>query len=95
MVIAALRSLDKGSILAINAIHLDRVPQFDYDTLLWGERQIRSVTNMTRSDAREFLKIAAEISLSPRVQTFPLEQTNEALLALKSDEVSSSAVIIP
>ena len=95
VVIAALRSLDKGSILAINAIHLDRVPQFDYDTLLWGERQIRSVTNMTRSDAREFLKIAAEISLSPRVQTFPLEQTNEALLALKSDEVSSSAVIIP
>ena len=95
VVIAALRSLDKGSILAINAIHLDRVPQFDYDTILWGERQIRSVTNMTRSDAREFLKIAAEISLSPRVQTFPLEQANKALLALKSDEVSSSAVIIP
>ncbi len=95
VVIAALRSLDKGSILAINAIHLDRIPQFDYDTLLWGERQIRSVTNMTRADAREFLKIAAEISLSPRVQTFSLEQANEALLALKSDEVSSSAVIIP
>lgn len=94
VVIAALRSLDKGSLLAINAIHLDRMPQFDYDTLLWGERQ-RSVTNMTREDAREFLKIAAEISLSPRVQTFPLEQANEALLALKSDEVSSSAVIIP
>jgi propanol-preferring alcohol dehydrogenase len=71
------------------------VPQFDYDTLLWGERQIRSVTNMTRDDAREFLKIAAELSLPPRVQTFPLEQANEALLALKSDEVSSSAVIVP
>jgi len=95
VVLAALRSLDKGSILAINAIHLDRIPQFDYDTLLWGERQIRSVSNMTREDAREFLRIAAEISLSPRVQTFPLEQANEALLALKSDEVSSSAVIIP
>ena len=95
VVIAALRSLDKGGILAINAIHLDRVPQFDYDTLLWGERQIRSVTNMTRDDAREFLKIAAELSLSPRVQMFPLDQANEALLALKSDEVSSSAVIIP
>jgi propanol-preferring alcohol dehydrogenase len=95
VVIAALGSLDKGSILAINAIHLDRMPRFDYDTLLWGERQIRSVTNMTRADAREFLKIAAEISLAPRVQTFPLEQANQALLALKSDEVSSSAVIIP
>jgi len=95
VVIAALRSLDKGNILAINAIHLDRVPQFDYDSLLWGERQIRSVTNMTREDAKDFLKIAAEISLSPKVQTFPLEQANEALLALKSDEVSSSAVILP
>jgi propanol-preferring alcohol dehydrogenase len=95
VVIAALRSLDKGSILAINAIHLDRVPQFDYDSLLWGERQIRSVTNMTREDAKDFLKLAAEISLSPKVQTFPLEQANEALLALKSDEVSSSAVILP
>jgi propanol-preferring alcohol dehydrogenase len=95
VVLAALRSLDKGSILAINAIHLDHMPQFDYDTLLWGERQIRSVTNMTRQDARDFLKLAAEISLAPRVQTFPLERANEALVALKSDEVSSSAVIIP
>jgi alcohol dehydrogenase, propanol-preferring len=95
VVLAALRSLDKGSILAINAIHLDHMPEFDYDTLLWGERQIRSVTNMTREDARDFLKLAAEISISPRVQTFTLEQANEALLALKSDEVSSSAVIIP
>lgn len=95
VVLAALRSLDKGSILAINAIHLDRMPQFDYDTLLWGERQIRSVTNMTRQDARDFLKLAAEISISPRVQTFPLDKANEALLALKADEISSSAVIVP
>lgn len=95
VVLAALRSLDKGSILAINAIHLDRIPQFDYDTLLWGERQIRSVTNMTRQDARDFLKLAADISISPRVQTFPLERANEALLALKADEISSSAVIVP
>lgn len=95
VVLAALRSLDKGSILAINAIHLDRMPEFDYDTLLWGERQIRSVTNMTREDAKDFLNLAAEISISPRVQTFSLDQANEALLALKSDEVSSSAVIIP
>ena len=95
VVLAALRSLDKGSILAINAIHLDRMPQFDYDTLLWGERQIRSVTNMTREDAKDFLKLAAEISLAPHVQTFRLDQANEALLALKSDEVLSSAVILP
>ena len=56
VVIAALFSLRKGGVVAINAIHLDRIPEFDYDRLLWGERQIRSVANMTRADARDFLK---------------------------------------
>ena len=51
----------------------------DYDRLLWGERQIRSVANMTRSDARDFLKIAAEIDLRPRTTVFSLDQVNEAL----------------
>ena len=55
----------------INAIHLDRMPEFDYDSLLWGERQIRSVANMTRADARDFLQLAAEIKLRPRVTVFP------------------------
>ena len=55
VVVAALGSLRKGGVVAINAIHLDRIPQFDYDRLLWGERQIRSVANMTRSDAQDFL----------------------------------------
>ena len=57
VVVAALSSLRKGGVVAINAIHLDRIPEFDYDRLLWGERQIRSVANMTRADARDFLKI--------------------------------------
>ena len=52
VVIAALKRLRKGGVVAINAIHLDRMPEFDYDKLLWGERQIRSVANMTRADAR-------------------------------------------
>ena len=56
VVIAALSSLRKGGVVAINAIHLDRIPEFDYDRLLWGERQLRSVANMTRQDARDFLK---------------------------------------
>ena len=56
VVVAALASLRKGGVVAINAIHLDRIPQFDYDSLLWGERQIRSVANMTRQDARDFLQ---------------------------------------
>jgi alcohol dehydrogenase, propanol-preferring len=95
VVIAALASLRKGGIVAINAIHLDRIPQFDYDTLLWGERQLRSVANMTRADARDFLALAAQIHLHPKATEFPLEQANEALLALKKDAIDGAAVILP
>lgn len=95
VVIAALSSLRKGGVVAVNAIHLDRIPQFDYDSLLWGERQIRSVANMTRADARDFLEIAARIGLRPRVTTFPLDKANDALLAIKEDRVDGAAVIVP
>jgi propanol-preferring alcohol dehydrogenase len=95
VVIAGLSSLRKGGVVAVNAIHLDRVPQFDYDSLLWGERQIRSVANMTRADGRDFIEIAARIGLRPRVTVFPLEQANEALLAIKQDRVDGAAVIVP
>ena len=95
VVIAALSSLRKGGVVAINAIHLDSIPQFDYDTLLWGERQIRSVANMTRQDARDFLQIAAEIKLTPEVTTFPLDRAHEALLAVKQDSIAGAAVIGP
>jgi propanol-preferring alcohol dehydrogenase len=94
VVIAALGSLRKGGIVAVNAIHLDRIPPFDYDRLLWGERQIRSVANMTREDAKDFLRLAAEIQLRPKVTTFSLDQANEALLAVKSDRIDGSAVIV-
>ena len=67
VVVAALGALRKGGVVAINAIHLDRMPQFDYDSLLWGEREIRSVANMTRADAGDFLAIAAEIGLKPEI----------------------------
>ena len=79
VVVAALGSLRKGGVVAINAIHLDRIPEFDYDRLLWGERQLRSVANMTRSDARDFIQIATEIDLRPKVTVFSLDQANEAL----------------
>jgi propanol-preferring alcohol dehydrogenase len=95
VVIAALSSLRKGGVVAINAIHLDRIPQFDYDSLLWGERQIRSVANMTRTDAREFLALAGTIGLKPNVTVFPLDQANEALAAVKQDAVDGAAVIVP
>ena len=95
VVIAALASLRKGGVVAINAIHLDRIPEFNYDRLLWGERQLRSVANMTRSDARDFLQIAAAINLRPKITVFPLDQANEALAAVKSDSVDGAAVIKP
>jgi len=94
VVVAALASLRKGGVVAVNAIHLDRIPEFDYDSLLWGERQLRSVTNMTRSDARDFLQLAAEINLHPKTTVFSLEHVNEALLAVKSDAIDGAAVII-
>ena len=95
VVVAALASLRKGGIVSINAIHLDRIPEFDYDRLLWGERQLRSVTNMTRANARDFLQLAGEIKLKPQVTSFPLEKANEALQAVKNDSIDGAAVIIP
>jgi propanol-preferring alcohol dehydrogenase len=94
VVVAALSSLRKGGIVAINAIHLDSMPEFDYDKLLWGERQIRSVTNMTRTDARDFLRLATDIGLKPRATVFSLDQANEALAAVRADSVDGSAVIV-
>jgi len=95
VVVAALASLRKGGVVAVNAIHLDHMPQFDYDRLLWGERQIRSVANMTRADARDFLALAVQIGLRPRVTVFPLDQANDALLAVKNDAIDGAAVILP
>ena len=93
VVVAALSSLRKGGVVAINAIHLDRMPSFDYDSLLWGEREIRSVANMTRNDARDFLALAAEIGLDPEITVFPLDRVNDALRAVKDDSIDGAAVI--
>jgi len=94
VVLAALASLRKGGIVAINAIHLDRMPQFDYDTLLWGERQLRSVANMTRQDAHDFVKLAIEIGVRPRTTLFTLDQVNEALAAVYHDSIDGAAVVL-
>lgn len=95
VVVAALSALRKGGVVAVNAIHLDRMPQFDYDSLLWGERQIRSVTNMTRRDASDFLEAAAAYAIRPRSSAFPLERGAEALAAVREDRIDGAAVIFP
>src|ERR1700684_753462 len=95
VVVSALSALRKGGVVAINAIHLDQMPAFDYDKLLWGERQIRSVANMTRQDARDFLGIAQQLKIRPQAVVFPLQDANKALLAVKEETERGSAVIVP
>jgi propanol-preferring alcohol dehydrogenase len=95
VVVDALASLRKGGVVAINAIHLNQMPAFDYDKLLWGERQIRSVANMTRVDARDFLALAHKLNIQPHVSVFSLDQANQALDAVKNETEDGSAVIVP
>jgi len=95
VVVSALASLRKGGVVAINAVHLDQMPAFDYDELLWGERQIRSVANMTRQDARDFLNLAHNLKIRPQVTVFPLSDANKALQAVKQETSDGSTVIIP
>ncbi|HEV8282568.1 MAG TPA: zinc-binding alcohol dehydrogenase family protein [Candidatus Limnocylindrales bacterium] len=92
VVVAALRNLDRGGTVAINAIHLERVPAFPYE-LLWWERSMRSVANYTRTDAREFLELAAAIPIRTEIQTFPLAEGNEALRRLAAGELEATAVL--
>jgi len=93
VVVAALRALDRGGTVAINAIHLDRIPEFSYD-LLWLERSIRSVANFTRADARELLELAAAIPIRTATQAFPLQDGNEALRRLAAGELDATAVLL-
>lgn len=95
VVVAALGALEKGGVVAINAIHLDCIPEFDYDRLLWGERQIRSVANMTRADAADFLTLAGSAGIRARVTEFPLRDAPSALGALRADRIDGAAVLLP
>ncbi|MHB8959944.1 MAG: hypothetical protein ACYDAN_09985, partial [Candidatus Limnocylindrales bacterium] len=78
---------------AINAIHLDGLPAMPYEDL-WWERSIRSVANVTRQDAREFLALAAQIGIVTDTETYPLEAANEALARLAAGRVTGSAVLV-
>jgi alcohol dehydrogenase, propanol-preferring len=93
VVAAALRALDRGGTVAVNAIHLDGLPAMPYEDL-WWERSIRSVANVTRRDASEFLEIAARIGLATDVETHPLAEANEALARLAAGEVAGTAVLV-
>ncbi len=92
LVPAALAALDKGGTLALGGIHMSPVPPLEY-RLLYGERVVRSVANNTREDARAFLDEAARLPVRTRVQTFPLDQANEALRALAEDAIAGAGVL--
>jgi propanol-preferring alcohol dehydrogenase len=91
---SALRAVDRGGTVAINAIHLDRIPELPYEEL-WWERRLASVANFTRADARAFLELAAQIPIKTEFETFPLADANLALDRLKRGEVRGAAVLVP
>ncbi|HYC21640.1 MAG TPA: zinc-dependent alcohol dehydrogenase family protein [Candidatus Bathyarchaeia archaeon] len=89
----ALESLDKGGRLVLGGIHMSQLPPIDY-RLLYGERVVRSVANNTRDDGRRFLAEAASIPVATRIEVLPLEQANDALIALKRDAIRGAAVLL-
>jgi propanol-preferring alcohol dehydrogenase len=95
VVIAALAAAARGGIVAINAVHLDCIPEFSYDKLLWGERQLRSVANVTMADVRGILELAHLIPIRPHVHVMKLKDVNDALLKIEKDEMSTSIVLVP
>ena len=94
LVPAALRVVRKGGIVVCGGIHMSAIPSFPYD-ILWGERVLRSVANLTRQDAIDFLALAPRVPVQTRIEEFPLEQANAALHALRSGRLTGAAVLRP
>jgi len=90
----ALGATAKGGTVVCAGIHMSDLPSFPY-RLLWGERVVRSVANLTRKDGEEFLAVAAAAGLRPKTTAFPLDQANEALSALRDGRVEGAAVLVP
>ena len=92
LVPAALRAVRKGGVVVCAGIHMSEIPAFSYD-LLWGERVVRSVANLTRQDGVEFLRLAPQVPVATEVEEYPLERANEALDRLRRGEVRGAAVL--
>jgi alcohol dehydrogenase, propanol-preferring len=94
LVPVALNALAKGGVVVCAGIHMSDIPSFPYE-LLWGERAVRSVANLTRLDGEEFLGIAPQVPVRTEVEVLPLEQANEALHRLRAGEIRGSVVLTP
>jgi alcohol dehydrogenase, propanol-preferring len=90
----ALRAVAPGGTVVCGGIHMSEIPAFPY-SILWGERTLRSVTNLTRADAEEFLALAPEVPVHTHVTSYPLEDAGEALEDLRAGRFTGSAVLIP
>jgi propanol-preferring alcohol dehydrogenase len=88
----ALRAVRKGGTVVCAGIHMSDIPSFPYE-ILWGERQVRSVANLTRSDAGQFLRIALEVPVRSEVSVYELERANEALHDLRAGQLTGAAVL--
>jgi len=93
VVVAALKAVDRGGTVAINAIHLDRIPQLDYDDL-WWERSLRSVANVTREDVRDFLAVVPAAGVRTQYEVLPLDQAARALERVESGDVRGAFVLV-
>ena len=94
LVVASLRSVRKGGRVICGGIHMSDIPSFPY-RLLWGERRIESVANLTRADGERFMQLASRIPIRTSVRTYPLEQANEALSDLRAGRLEGAAVLVP
>jgi propanol-preferring alcohol dehydrogenase len=94
LVPAALRAVHKGGRVVCAGIHMSDIPSFPYE-LLWGERSICSVANLTRQDGQDFMQVAARMHLQPSVEEFELSQANEALARLRNGQLKGAAVLRP
>jgi propanol-preferring alcohol dehydrogenase len=94
LVPAALRAVTKGAPVVCAGIHMSDIPSFPYE-ILWGERRVVSVANLTRADAFEFLRIAPQAQVRTQVSLYPLEDANQALGDLRAGRVSGAAVLVP
>ena len=93
LVPAALRAIAKGGVVVCAGIHMSDIPSFPYE-ILWGERTVRSVANLTRRDGEEFLALAPRVPVHTEVVSFPLEEANKALSALRAGEIQGAAVLV-
>ncbi len=94
LVPAALRAVAKGGRVVCGGIHMSDIPQFPY-SILWGERQVLSVANLTRADAVEFLELAPRAGVTTTTTVYPLERANEALADLRAGRFQGAAVLVP